>query len=425
MITRVVNGEALRFKNETDYSAYINRKGKEALQGVSFKSPFDQPVQKDLFKPEPTKVLKLSFERDKLFNPIVKPSEEGNDTKGLINVPILYGDMGNRYLMRGFVKLSEPRVVTPDKLEKTVLYVLLRTKYNESLSATYGRYLFDFNGCSNIFLKHILNTLLECDLKRINLSWVGPLQTLLLQRQIDKVKELGRKHKKSKKKASQEDEGLYIQKPRLASAQAPTPKSVKQVIAGNYQRMGSTEFHKSYNITKDEFAQLYEGREPDRARYISADSYLSAVRYYEMMCKEGSIRPKIGKIIAEKRVAGVNGTVPPPSAWGLEDQEVEKRRRENTPYPEDSGEIKRLDLQPPEYWKAVADKQQEDEWLSPKETEIKRPSTSTKSRRESETLKPIGQELVIDLETVARNSAKVEERMKDYFIMEGGQLTPY
>ncbi len=307
--------------------------------------------EKDMFQRDPTKVLQLSFEREGIFNPIVKPVKLDKDN--LINVPIMYGPMGNRYLLSGFVKLNTPKVVTAEKLEKTILYLLLRTKYNESLTPSYGRYLFDFNGCSTFFLKHLINTLLECDLKRINLSWVGPLQNLLIARKLDKLNDSKKKDKK-KKRTAEEQWHVETAKPR-GSTYAAVPdsrKTLKSQINSYFNNYDGIEFRKRTGVTKKEYLKMSDGYRPDP---MAHDNYSEASKLFLAMLREGSILER-------------KSTPTGPVIVG-------------TPEPQ----IQRINPQPPEYFQAVA-KQQEDEWLSPKETEIKRPSTSTRLRKESGTL---------------------------------------
>jgi hypothetical protein len=85
-----------------------------------------------------------------------------------------------------FASVIDYQMVTNAQLEKRLLQLILRSKF-ETLQSTTGRYHFDFTQLSSRALVLLINHILNSEEARINLSWVEPLQNLLLDKQLNPV----------------------------------------------------------------------------------------------------------------------------------------------------------------------------------------------------------------------------------------------
>lgn len=120
-----------------------------------------------------------------------------------IPVPITLWGLRTGY----FCSLSALRPINVLSIERAILHVLTRTRFNGNVVVSIGRYSFDFAELSPPLISRLLQIILSTRGPKINFSWVSPLQELYFKRMDEKfMVKKGLRRSKTKSEARRRDD---------------------------------------------------------------------------------------------------------------------------------------------------------------------------------------------------------------------------
>jgi len=136
---------------------------------------------------------------------------------GKLVLPIRFianGVMDTSYLG---IKIEYGHITTPQQIERILLHVVMSTEFKE-LSVHHNRYYFDFKSLHSALLEHLITAIFNSNSKRINYTWIAPLQELVIERQLTSFK--------TPKKIKEKKLGFKTGGGLLDALGRPTPKEI-------------------------------------------------------------------------------------------------------------------------------------------------------------------------------------------------------
>lgn len=173
-------------KQAEDVSAY-----KAFTESLIKRRAYYDDLIKLCTKSGPSKKLRLSLNHGQL----------GMDTKTadpFVIVPLVFRDPITQMNIfeRYGVAVEAGHITTPQQIERILLHVVMSTEFKE-LHTRHNRYFFHFDKMEPQLLSLLITEILNSNSKRINYSWVAPLQDLVIASQLNKPKKKKTSFKKS------------------------------------------------------------------------------------------------------------------------------------------------------------------------------------------------------------------------------------
>lgn len=142
-----------------------------------------------------------------------------------------------------FIHVKWGMLTTIQQIENALIHITQHTKF-KSLEGTHNRYTYNFNEADTALIKLLIDEVYNSKSKRINYSWIEPLQELICNREVKRIEKKKKKAGLKAKNANNEHkwgapsfDELYIPQPVKLKWNPTPPIPVKSQLSEKAQQL--------------------------------------------------------------------------------------------------------------------------------------------------------------------------------------------
>lgn len=175
-----------------------------------------------------------------------------------------------------FIRVKWGMLTTIQQIENALIHITQHTKF-KSLEGTHNRYTYNFNEADTALIKLLIDEVYNSKSKRINYSWIEPLQELICNREVKRIEKKKKKAGLKAKNANNEHkwgapsfDELYIPQPVKLKWNPTPPIPQKDQLMQEFEESGQKAVQDG-TLTAGQYIELREKLGVQLKRTIKKD----------------------------------------------------------------------------------------------------------------------------------------------------------